>query len=61
MNAISDSSKFTKDETQDIATTISSSMKADKMVESILISAVFFQYNNVYKNFKLVEVLYKRQ
>jgi ribosomal protein L11 len=36
MNAISESSKFTEDEIKDIAMTISSSLKADKMAESIL-------------------------
>jgi hypothetical protein len=36
MNAISESSKFTEDEIKGIVTTISSSLKADKMAESIL-------------------------
>ena len=36
MNAVSESSKFTEDEIKDIVATISSSLKADKMAESIL-------------------------
>lgn len=36
MNAILESSKFTEDEVKDIAMTISSSQKADKMAESML-------------------------
>ena len=36
MNAVSESSKFTEDEIKDIVVIISSSLKADKMAESIL-------------------------
>jgi len=36
MNAVSGSSKFSEDEINGIVTTISSSLKADKMAESIL-------------------------